>query len=227
MNDILNAIRSTSAKGYRLRDGKYETFVSVDSHNKSLGTFQTEEEAQKALYDFKVKRFLDGIHSHNLNENDCVITGGKYAVFRSGEIFNLFGKEVIGCIDRCGYKEVILNGKMHRVHRIVAGAFLANKDNKPCINHKDGNKLNNHANNLEWVTYSENTKHAYKEGLEKARYGEDAARHKLTTEEVKRIRQLYKRRDSEYGATALGKRFNVDRTTITDIVNFRTWRFVK
>ena len=53
------------------------------------------------------------------------------------------------------------------VHRIVAQNFLENKQNKPCINHKDGNKLNNNINNLEWCTYSENTLHAYKKGLEK------------------------------------------------------------
>lgn len=53
------------------------------------------------------------------------------------------------------------------VHRLVAITFLENKQNKPCINHKDGNKINNNINNLEWCTYSENTLHAYKNGLEK------------------------------------------------------------
>jgi hypothetical protein len=47
-----------------------------------------------------------------------------------------------------------------RVHRIVAELFIENKENKKYINHKDLDKKNNHVNNLEWVTPSENSQHA-------------------------------------------------------------------
>lgn len=72
-------------------------------------------------------------------------------------------------VNKYGYHEVCLrkdNKNVHRtVHRLVAMAFIDNPEDKPTVNHKDGNKLNNEVANLEWNTISENTKHAYNNGL--------------------------------------------------------------
>lgn len=66
-----------------------------------------------------------------------------------------------------GYIYVRVNIKKYSLHRLVALSFLENKENKPFVNHIDGNKINNNLNNLEWVTCSENNLHAHKVGLSK------------------------------------------------------------
>ena len=68
-----------------------------------------------------------------------------------------------------GYLRISLRGKNYRIHRLVANAFVPNPDNLPQVNHKDGNKLNNHYLNLEWCTNSHNTAHAMAE-LPRRRY---------------------------------------------------------
>lgn len=81
-----------------------------------------------------------------------------------------------------GYKVVFLskNGisKAHNAHRLVALAFVENKDNKPYVNHIDSNKHNNNVENLEWVTHAENAQHSanYKRSLkEKVKSEENIA----------------------------------------------------
>ena len=217
------AISGMRAKGYRKTKTGFETFLSVNGKSISLGTYKTEIEAKSAVYKFRINRFVNGVRKYNLNENDGVVIHNKYVVFKSGDVFNLHGVKMVGRIDRCGYCELILNGKNHRVHRLVAEAFIPNPDNLPCVNHIDGNKQNNSVDNLEWCTHSENMIHAYQTGLEQPRCGEQHHAHKLTEDAVKYIKQLYVKRDKEFGAVALAKKFNVDRTTIHDIVRGKTW----
>lgn len=67
-----------------------------------------------------------------------------------------------------GYMRIILckNGvhKFVYIHRLVAEAFVPNPENKPCVNHIDNERANNHADNLEWCTQKENVRHAAKQG---------------------------------------------------------------
>jgi len=90
-------------------------------------------------------------------------------------------------LNRSGYYYIGLYNeqnepKQFRAHRLVAKAFIPNPENKPFINHKDGNKENNCASNLEWVTVKENTIHAYETGLIPIKRGEAHAQSKKVYE---------------------------------------------
>ena len=82
---------------------------------------------------------------------------------------HLKGKVLKQRADEEGYMRICLakNGrtKLYGVHRLVAQAFIPNPENKPTVNHIDGNKSNNYLSNLEWATLEEQYAHAVKTGL--------------------------------------------------------------
>lgn len=90
-----------------------------------------------------------------------------YTVTSNGEVYNKQGRKLKGEITANGYHRVTLslNGKSTRflTHRLVAKLFLSNP--KEVVNHKDGNKLNNSIDNLEWTTQKENIAHAIENKL--------------------------------------------------------------
>ncbi|MGH2435041.1 MAG: NUMOD4 motif-containing HNH endonuclease [Pseudomonas sp.] len=96
---------------------------------------------------------------------------GEYWVSSHGRVCSLKGRDpiILKPGDSAGYHSVNLlkNGsqKSTKIHRLVAEAFLENPDGFPTVNHKDGDKLNNRTENLEWTSYSENNRHALYSGL--------------------------------------------------------------
>lgn len=93
----------------------------------------------------------------------------KYAISNTGKVKHLKSGNILKQQNtKSGYKQVMLNSEKkqyYRVHRLVAYCFLSNPDNKPYINHIDGDKTNNHLDNLEWCTAKENDIHARENGL--------------------------------------------------------------
>lgn len=90
-----------------------------------------------------------------------------FVVYEDGKIQNtLTGNFLVGDINNVGYSRVCLYNKPYKkrffVHRLVAEYFVDGFDENLQVNHKDGNKLNNHYMNLEWVTQSENEQHKQK-----------------------------------------------------------------
>lgn len=156
---------------------------------------------------------------------------GYYSVSPNGEVYSVRKNKLLSpFVSRSGYSQVELNlngvAKKHSIHRLVAEAYIPNPNCLPCVNHKDGNKLNNNVSNLEWCTYGENMEHASRTGLLKT-VGVNQASSKLNEEAVRYIRSVYKKGDLENGLSALGRKFGVDHKAIWCVVNGITWRNVQ
>ena len=129
-----------------------------------------------------------------------------------------------------GYPKVRLQhgeeDKTARVHRLVAETFIPNPNGYETVNHIDGNKLNCHVSNLEWCNRSEQMYHAYKLGLKPSMMGTDNAQAKLTEEQVREIKRLYKPYDRNFSTVKLGEMFGVSNRVIGLIVRGLSYKNV-
>ena len=153
---------------------------------------------------------------------------GSYQISNFGRTKSFFrGKAKIlkPFVDKNGYLNVTLGrGNKNKVHRLVAQAFIPNPDAKPQINHRDGNKMNNHVDNLEWNTSTENNRHAVQIGLMKS--GEDCLDAKLTNEQVAWCRRVHISGDREFGTNALARKLGVSRSAIYLLLKGKTYKNV-
>lgn len=111
-----------------------------------------------------------------------------YSVSTEGEVRKDTTNYILSQSSQQDYKFVglIINGKQKRmrVHRMVALTFIDNPDNKPYVNHINGNRSDNNVENLEWVTPSENTQHAVRTGLFKNSHARAVIQYNLNGEQM-------------------------------------------
>lgn len=127
------------------------------------------------------------------------------------------------------YKSVYVNddGKYCSInsHRLICLAFNYIDDwQQMQVNHKDGNKLNNNIDNLEWCTFEENIRHCVENKLQTPFKGEEVGNSKLKEWQVLEIRAKFKPR--VYGRKQLSKEYNVSQSTIKEVVNRYTWKHI-
>jgi len=150
-------------------------------------------------------------------ENEYVVTknGRVYRKLKSGH------SELSIATNEDGYKTVVLykdgNPKFMYVHELVASNWTNGDQSKGYVNHKDGDKSNNNADNLAYADAVENTQHAYDNGLASGPKGEKNGKSKLTKKQVGSIRK------SNKSGIKLAQMHDVDPATISLIKNRHRW----
>lgn len=148
---------------------------------------------------------------------------GKYQISNKGNVYSVGRSSFLKQDLVRGYRRVTLckNGKTERfqVHTLVANAFIPNPENKPIIHHIDHDKSNNCVENLEWVTYYENTKYDKEDGV----LGVDS--YKLTEDEVRLLRKM--KASGNYTNKELSTAFGINERNVRRIYNRETYKEVK
>lgn len=177
------------------------------------------------MLEFYPLKGYEGIYE--ITKNGCVRSlDRKVYNKRNKRYHRTKGTVLKGKILSTGYKEYTLydnnnNKKYITAHRLVAINFLDKKTGN-VVNHLDGNKLNNHVDNLEWTTHKGNVEHATKNNLNCR--GEKIGNSTLKEAEVLEIIELFKTK--KYNLMELGRKFNVNYTTIKRIITGENWKHV-
>lgn len=149
--------------------------------------------------------------------------------YPDGTIHHFKERIVSQSVNSSNYKKVVLRNKDTfkncYVHRLMAEAFVPNPENKPVVNHKDGNKWNNNISNLEWVTHQENDIHAVSLGLKKVsgynRYRVGKTARRFSSEEVDKIKEMY---NSGIPMKEIAKKMCCYDSTINNIIHGKTYK---
>jgi len=154
------------------------------------------------------------------------IPNTRYLISEEGTVYSSYSNKALKPIsDGRGYLAVTLwidgASEKYKIHRLVAQVFCSNPDNLTEVNHIDGCKTNNRYTNLEWVTHSQNMKHALENGL--IRFGSETYISKLDETLVKEIKELMLKGLNNQEIAEL---YRVARGTISKIRQKKTWKHV-
>lgn len=135
-------------------------------------------------------------------------------------------------INACGYRvhrlsQINKNTANISLHRLIAKAFISNPKELPCVNHKNGIKTDNRIENLEWCTYSQNSRHAYKNGLsvQPDNRGDNHGMTKLKNNQVKAIKELLKH--AKHGdQKKIAALYDVSEHVISGIKSGKSWSHI-
>ena len=152
---------------------------------------------------------------------------GRYTISNLGIVRSLLtGKVMKPYITKFGYARINLriahsrDYKSYLVHRLVASAFLENKNDFKEINHKDCNRCNNRVDNLEWCDRFYNIKYSFTHG-NASNKGLRNPNAKLNLDDIEAIKSLSK--TNRFYGTQIAKMFNVSASTINKILNGEIW----
>lgn len=160
----------------------------------------------------------------------------QYLVSQDGRVistnFKMTGqrRELSPWVSNLGYKMVRLSGEhrgLYSIHRLVAQTFIPNPLSLSEVNHIDGNKLNNHASNLEWCSKRDNMIHAHVTGLAKNIQG--SRNHNALIDETKAA-AIWQFAQTQEGRAMnnrqVAEKFSCSRATVTKIRRGESWRHV-
>ena len=151
-----------------------------------------------------------------------------FEVTEDGEVYRE-GKRVKTHFCTQGWEVFRYKHSTIRVHRLVAFKYCENKLGHKTVDHIDGNKLNNHYTNLEWVSHSENAIRSWKNGLARPRKGSQHGRSILDEMQVLTILTLpYSKNgiSSPHSNVNLAKHYGVSATRISSIRNLKEWKTI-
>ena len=179
----------------------------------------------------QVKTYVLDVNDQSVPQGFKVIPSSPiHAINEQGTVIRLRTRKPIKQSVNNGYYQVCLQDKKtYRVHRLVATAFILNPEDKPQVNHIDGDKLNNHVSNLEWVTNDENREHAIANGLwsmigekvRKLQTGETNSSAKLREADVL---DIYNKLKQNTPVGVIAKTYGVKHSNISVIKSGKSWK---